>query len=138
MLCRGTYLWQKKITSVEKNFSSLSFQKAWAINQSYLEVIRRHIDNQYSSKYYAFSLRISGAMQSSMKKKQGKIRFLDELFFEEVSPDPDFRVNYETETLENRWIGVDVMAPFFYCNFFDKNFFIIVRLIHSISGDLWE
>ena len=38
-----------------------------------------YIEDQYSSKYHTFSPMISGDIWDSMSKKQGKIRFFDDV-----------------------------------------------------------
>ena len=68
--------------------------KVYATNKPNLEDFRGYIDDQYLSKYHTFSPRISGAMGSSMTKKQGKIRFFHWAINEGVTRDPDFRVNW--------------------------------------------
>ena len=77
MPCRGIYLGQKKILPVEK-FSLPTHPKVCATNKPNPQGFRGYIDDQYSSKYYTFSPRISGAMRSSLTKQE-KIRFLDRL-----------------------------------------------------------
>ena len=87
------YLGQKKIVHVEKKFLP-PHTKVCAVNKPNQQGCRGYIDDQYSSKYNTLSPRISGAMGSSMTKKQGKIRFFQDIETEGVPPDPYFRVNW--------------------------------------------
>ena len=64
--------------------------KVCATNKPNPEGFRGYIGDQYSSKYHTFSPWISGVMESSMTKKQGKIRFFEELFLEGGTSRPRF------------------------------------------------
>ena len=95
---RGTYLGQKKIVPVEKILSP-SHRKVCSTNKPNPHRFRGYIDDQYSSKYLTFSPRISGAMGSSLTKKQRKIRFFDYIRNEEGNSRPLFRVNWTIKPL---------------------------------------
>ena len=90
------------------------------------------MDNIYCSLNEIFSPRISGVMGSSMTKKQGKIRFFEDIETDGSTSRPLFYGELDHKTLEYRRIGPHLAATFFfYCNIFDKNFFLVLRLIDS-------
>ena len=124
----------KKKVPMEKIFLTSSHPKICTTNKPNLQEFRGYINDQYLSKYHTFSPRISGAMGSSMTKKQGKIRFFHWAINEGVTRDPDFRVN-RTIKLSN----IEELDPiwrllFFYCNIFDKKIFRFVRFILSSTS----
>ena len=69
---------KKKIVPVEKIFLP-PHSKVCATNKPNPEGFRAYIDDQYSSKYHTFSPRISGDIWEKTTKKQGKIRFFQEI-----------------------------------------------------------
>ena len=76
-------------------------------------------------------------MRSSIKKKLRKIQIFERLKNEGISRDPDFMVNGIAKPSNKEEVVPILLLLFFYCNIFDKNFFLVVRLIHSISWGRW-
>ena len=110
---RGTYLGQKKIVPVEKILSP-SHRKVCSTNKPNPHRFRGYIDDQYSSKYLTFSPRISGAMGSSLTKKQRKIRFFDYIRNVGGASRHRFQGELYLKNLEYRRIGPNLAATFLF------------------------